>query len=280
MNELIVRQMALLEQSHWWFVARRKILVDLLGAAVGQRDRIVVVDLGCGAGGNLASLADRYRCIGVDPSAEAIRLAMQRHPGIEFLCGELPHRLPRATSQADVILAMDVLEHIEHDAEALKAVVDNAADGAAIVVTVPADMALWSPHDESHGHYRRYERDSFAQLWAGLPVATALLSYFNTRLYPLIRLARTWSRWRRKSWGEADTDLFLPPGTLNSLLCSVFAGEGRVLVDTLRSRRPRGYSYGASLVAILRKQTVVVRGNGASATPALRLESRPCATAF
>ncbi|MEO8498664.1 MAG: DUF1559 domain-containing protein, partial [Planctomycetota bacterium] len=123
-----------------------------------------------------------------------------------------------------------------------------------LIVTVPADMTLWSKHDETHGHYRRYDREQFEQLWAELPVQPILVSHFNSRLYPLIKLIRTINRWRGTSFGKADTDLKLPPQPVNRVLESIFAGEQKRLRAVLRQQRAAGYRRGVSLIALLQRE--------------------------
>ena len=59
-----------------------------------------------------------------------------------------------------------------------------ARPGTYFLLTVPADQGLWSEHDKSFGHYRRYDLHRFEQIWQGLPVTPLLASYYNTRLYP------------------------------------------------------------------------------------------------
>jgi hypothetical protein len=115
-------------------------------------------------------------------------------------------------------------------------------------------MRLWSPHDESHGHFRRYDRDRFERLWQGLPVARLLVSHFNARLYPAVRAIRTLNRWRGESTGAAGTDLKMGLPTVNRILRGIFSGEDKVLRDVLAGRRRRGYRSGVSLVALLRRE--------------------------
>ena len=74
-----------------------------------------VIDVGCGTGANLASLAADYRCIGIDTSPEAIRLARKRFPGVHFIHGFAPADLGRLIDDARLVLMMDVLEHVPDD---------------------------------------------------------------------------------------------------------------------------------------------------------------------
>ncbi|MGC4001909.1 MAG: hypothetical protein QM811_01660 [Pirellulales bacterium] len=59
---------------------------------------------------------------------------------------------------ADLVMLNDVLEHVRDDFLLLSRVMAELRPGAICLLTVPADMALWSPHDVAFGHYRRYDR--------------------------------------------------------------------------------------------------------------------------
>jgi trans-aconitate methyltransferase len=249
------------EDSHWWFTGRRRIMRDLVREVLPASGTSTVVDVGCGTGGNLAALAEDYHCVGIDPSREAVELARRRFPGRRFICGHAPADLGEVMEEARLILLMDVLEHVPDDFAFLSGLLAASAPGALFLVTVPANPSFWSAHDESNGHYRRYDVDRLRRTWAGLPVATLLLSHYNARLYPIADAVRSWSRWYGRATGRAGTDVSLPIRPVNEGLRAIFAGESRVLIDLLRRRRRRGYAAGLSLVALLRRGPgeVVVR---------------------
>jgi SAM-dependent methyltransferase len=243
-----------IEQRHWWFVGRRQILRRLAHEVLSPSPDAVVVDVGCGTGGNIAALADGYACTGIDTSAEAIQLARQRFPQVQFLEGIAPDGLGMLASQAQLFLLMDVLEHVDDDFAMFSSLLSAAAPGSHFIVTVPADDSLWSEHDESFGHYRRYDQARLERVWAGLPAKPLLVSYFNSRLLPLIRLIRGYNRRRGRAAGAAGTDFWLPSPPLNALLTATLAGEAKRLTRVLHGRRTRGYSAGASLIAVLRRE--------------------------
>ncbi len=245
---------AQIEERHWWFVARRRILSQLVRQiAPPAADRqSILIDIGCGTGANLAAFANDYRCIGIDTATEAIRLASSRFPRATFVCGFAPRDVGRWLKLASVVLITDVLEHVADDRGLLESIVAATAPEAQIVLTVPADMRLWSPHDEAFGHFRRYDRESFSNLWTGLPVQQRLLSHFNTRLYPIVRLVRGLNNWRGRAAGAANTDFKLPASPINRLLEAIFAGESRRLQNGVDGGTP-GYSRGVSLIAILER---------------------------
>jgi len=155
----------------------------------------------------------------------------------------------------DLFLLMDVLEHVPDDTALLAPLVTAAQPGSHFLITVPADMKLWSPHDVSFGHFRRYDRLRFERAWAGLPLTPVLVSYYNCRLYPLALLARTLSRLRKRAWGRAETDFTLPAQPVNKLLETIFSGESACLIHRMEGRRSAGYPVGVSLMAILRRET-------------------------
>jgi SAM-dependent methyltransferase len=245
---------AAIEQRHWWFLGRRAIMTKLVHHVLPPSKQALIADVGCGTGGNLKAFAQGYSCLGVDPSPEAIQLARQRFADVQFLCGPIPEVLNHIQQPVSLYLLMDVLEHVEDDFFLLSSILAAARPGAYLLLTVPADMRLWSPHDVSFGHYRRYDFQRFTRVWAGLPLTPLLVSYFNARLYPVARLIRMANRWRGRAAGTAGTDFRLEARPVNRLLQGVFAGESRVLVDLLEGRRAGGFPYGISLIALLRRE--------------------------
>lgn len=240
-----------MEDRHWWFTGRRRILQTLVRELATADSRIV--EVGCGTGGNLAEFARDFTCVGVDRSPDAIQLARRRFPHHEFHCGHAPAMLTELAP--DVVLLLDVLEHIEDDRGFFEEIVD-AAPRAVFLITVPADPRLWSPHDVALGHHRRYTPERFQAMWEKLPVECDFWSYFNSRLWPLTRAVRAISSRTGRTLGRRGTDLALPPGPINRLLARVFAGEARHLRDGLL-RRSGGfpgnpvYRRGVSLLAVL-----------------------------
>ena len=246
MDAALYRLHADVEQRHWWFVARRQIVLSLLTELLPPGKGHLVIDVGCGTGANAAALAAHYRVLGVDASQDAITLASERYPAISFMVAQSPLEVPHV-EQAGAFVLLDVLEHIEHDAPFLAAWVAAAAPGSWIIITVPADPNLWTGHDEAFGHYRRYTRKTLRQIWRQLPVETVMLSSFNSRLYPLIKMVRTVNKLRRKR----GSDLGLPSPFTNGILRAVFATEVHRLRRTLAGEP--GFSRGVSLIAVLRK---------------------------
>lgn len=241
-----------LEEAHWWFLGRRDIMRRIVRWALPPGGSLIV-DVGCGTGANIGSLSPDYKCVGVDPSAEGIRLAAERFPGVSFVRGQAPEDIQAHVEGADLFLMMDVLEHVPDDFRLLSSILALAKPGAQVLITVPAHPYLWSEHDLRLHHYRRYELPRLRRLWRGLPVTERLASYFNARLYPVARIARAVSRLRGRALGRGGTDLAMPPGPVNAVLRRTFAGESGVLLRLAEGQRRRGFRTGLSLIALIQR---------------------------
>lgn len=245
-----------LEMRHWWFLGRRAIIGDLVHFLVPPGKEHTITDMGCGTGGNIAGFAGEYTAFGIDASREAMNFAEKHMSDVVFThndAGDDLNKDARAILQkSDIILLMDVLEHVIDDSGMLTKICRSARAGTHIILTVPADMGLWSEHDVSFGHHRRYDRSGFRSLWSEPSVSELLLSYFNARLYPFVRLKRTMNRIKKSTDGLAGTDLKMNNRLVNYLLRKIFSGESGVLTGVLSGTRASGYKRGASLVAVLR----------------------------
>jgi SAM-dependent methyltransferase len=248
---------AAIEAEHWWFAARRAIVVRVIRQLIPASKDVTIADVGCGTGGNISALAGLYNCVGIDTSEEAIELARSRFSDVTFICGHAPKDLGPWKNTVDVFMLLDVLEHVEHDRAFFLELFDALRPGGHMLLTVPANMSLWSPQDVNYGHYRRYEPAQLQALWAGLPVSVRLFSFFNTYLYPLVKAVRTFNRLRNREWGEAGTDLSIPPRPVNKILTAIFAREGKVLAAALASDHRKGFPFGVSLMACVQKDEEV-----------------------
>ena len=183
-------EMAALEDHHWWFVGRRKLLWSLLRREGGVARGARVLDAGCGTGRNLVEFGG----IGVDPSPDAVAAARAR--GVEVVQAPV-EALPFADASFDLLLATDVLEHVEDDGAALRELRRVAAPGALLLVTVPAHPWLWSGHDEALHHRRRYRRAELLREVRAAGWEPAVATWWNAALLPAIALVRSFSRGSR-----------------------------------------------------------------------------------
>lgn len=237
------------EQHHWWFAARRRIVLHQLRREIDRHDEpLRLLDVGCGAGGMLDHLREFGDVTGVDPAPAAVRYAAGKGADVRF--GTLPHDLPFTTSEHfDVITLLDVLEHIDDDHASLRALHRLLEPGGLLLLTVPAFPSLWSGHDVVNEHKRRYTRSGLRQRLEGAGFDVRMLSFFNAALFPPIAGVRIVKRWLGGT--EAGGDLGEVPRPLNAVLRTVFAAERHVLgllplpfgvslIAVARARNPEG----------------------------------------
>jgi len=241
MDAALYPQMAALEQQHWWFVARRQIIERRL-QQLHLPANATILEAGCGTGGNLDMLARHGQVWAMELNAEA-RVFASRHQGATVAAGALPDQIPFAPQQFDLIVLLDVLEHLEDDQAALLALRQRLKPGGRLLLTVPAFPLLWSEHDTRHHHYRRYRRPSLRDGLVRAGFRLDKLSYFNFWLFPAVLAARLLQRALGRA---AQDDLALSPPWLNGLLRGLFGSE-RYLLDYV------SLPVGVSLLAVAQR---------------------------
>lgn len=217
--------MAAVEQRHWWFAGRRRVLaacITRLGLAPGAR----ILELGAGTGGNVALLQKFGTVTAVEMNEAARDIARARHAGADVRAGTLPHELPLAGQRFDLVCLFDVLEHVEDDAASLSAARALLAPGGFLLITVPAYKFLFGPHDEELHHKRRYEREELQARLRAAGFRIEKLTFINAALLPLALALRLLDRLLHRS---TPTGTGLPAPPLNALLAGVFGAEAWLL---------------------------------------------------
>lgn len=245
---------ARIEERHWWFAARRKIVRELLHELVPPSPDALIIDVGCGTGGNSGALSGDYRCVGIDSSKEAVDFATTRFRNARFIRGEVPDDLGGLVREARVFFLMDVLEHVADDFALFSRLAAEAPVGALFLITTPAHESLWSAHDVASKHYRRYDEKRLKRVWSGLPFTQLLFTPYNARLLPLVRVARSLNNALGRTSGDAGTDMRVPSAPVNAALRAVFAGESTYLRRSLRDGGGPAFADGVSYLAILRRE--------------------------
>jgi SAM-dependent methyltransferase len=219
-------------KEHWYFVGRLAVLRAVVGA-VRPPGHLRILELGCGSGNVLEEFAGLGEAVGMEVHPDLIAAA--RAGGLDVRQGSLPGDLVVPDGWADMVLMLDVVEHVDDDAGALRTARRALRPGGVLLVTVPAFAWLWSGHDVAVGHRRRYVAPALRALVAQAGFRVEHVSYFNTLLFPGAVLMRAWKRWR----GDTSHDMHRPPAPINRVLAATFGLE-RLLVP--RWRLPFGVS--------------------------------------
>jgi len=226
MEQDIYDEMAKQEGQHWWFVARRKYVQKLISKYFPPDSKYRVCEIGCGTGGNLEMLSQLGCVDAVELNESARQVAKSKEiKNVLGVCsGYLPDGIP-LTEKYDGVFSLDVIEHVENDLEAVKALKSLIAENGRLIVTVPAYQWLWSAHDEVNHHFRRYSKKTFLELFDSAGLKIRYVSYFNSILFPLALLSRITekispNKTATKTWGVK-----YPSVWVNALLKKIFELE-------------------------------------------------------
>ncbi|MFL6731806.1 MAG: class I SAM-dependent methyltransferase [Sphingomicrobium sp.] len=241
MERVIFERMAEQDQHHWWFVARRRILAEVIGRVVRPPKRARVLEVGCGTGHNLAMLGRFGKLDACELDAIARGMASDRL-GRPVLEARLPDLSMFKAGSYDLIALLDVLEHVPDDMGSLKEIRKLLKPGGALLLTVPANKWMWSAHDVAHHHFRRYAKGELQRLLTGAGFEVQLHTYFNSLLFPAVAAARIVGKLR----GSETADDAMPGARVNGILERVFGIEASLIG---RIRMP----FGVSLIAVVRR---------------------------
>lgn len=196
--------------DHWYYRAKFAALRALVGRSPAGR----VLDIGAGTGFFARQLllhTDFVAATCIDPGYPA---------DSDEIAGGKPLRFRRApgTEQADLVLLMDVLEHVPDDVALLKSYAAAAAPGTRFIISVPAFNWLWSEHDVFLEHYRRYTLGQIEAVVsaAGLRIETGC--YFYGAVLPLAAMQRLIGRLARRNDAPARSRMQVHGKLTNKVL--------------------------------------------------------------
>jgi len=241
MNDAEFKLHGEIEEDHWWFVGKRLILRALFEPEVEQER---VLDLGCGTGGILRHWAQRCRCVGIDVSELALEIS--RRKGVRALARGDLNRLPFRDHSFDTVLALDVLEHLDDDVRFLAGASRVCAPGGRMILSVPAFQLLWSKHDESFLHKRRYTARQLERVVRRAGLIPERTTYTNFWVFPVAAVWRLISYRLGVGRFAPRTDFWKLPRPLNQLLVGIYRLEARML-------RRVNLPVGVSAVCVARK---------------------------
>jgi 2-polyprenyl-3-methyl-5-hydroxy-6-metoxy-1,4-benzoquinol methylase len=234
-----------IERVHWWYVARRKIVFDWVFRVLANYSGPRILDVGCGTGFNVEYLQTRghSRVMGLDFSAEALTFCRSRNL-TNCVCGDAT-RIPLRQETFDVIMAWDMIEHLEDDRQALREFARLLRHGGSVIIFAPAFNFLWGLQDEVSHHRRRYTAGELRQKLKAAGLSVKKLTYANMFLFPLIWAGRMVLRLTGNDiQGTSENDL--SPDWSSGLLQAIFSAECPLL-------RYVDFPFGVSLLCVAEK---------------------------
>lgn len=174
--------------EHWYYRAKAEAMLRCLKPIEARR----ILDVGAGSGffsKYLLTHTGATAAVCVDPYYSRDR------SDIIAAGKSIEYRRACDFVDADLVLMMDVLEHVEDDVALIREYTAKVREHTRFLITVPAFSFLWSGHDVFLGHKRRYTLSRLQQsaVNAGLRIEKA--HYFFGIVFPLAVVVRLGKKW-------------------------------------------------------------------------------------
>lgn len=240
MEDIMYKLIYQTEQKNWWYKVRRRIIQRLINR-YKLCQQPMILDVGCGTGLLLKELERMGKVYGIDSSSLAVSFCKTR--GISDVKQGDATNIPFDDCTFDVVLALDILEHVKDDYLALREIKRVVKKQGVIIIFVPAFKFLWGKSDKISRHYRRYAKKELINLIERNNLKILRFSYFNFFLFIPIALSRMLVRiFNIKIKSEND----LKFNFINNILYGIFWCEIFLLKHT-------NFPFGVSMLLVCKK---------------------------
>lgn len=245
MDPFLYDEFYAIERHHWWAVGMRGIFHMLLADPLAAMTSPRLLDVGCGTGITLEEFGRYGRILGLDLAWPALQYTRRRDLSLPLVQGDLA-RLPLAADSLDIVLAFDVIEHLDDDLGGLEEIRRVLRRSGVVLLNVPAFASLWSGKDTANHHRRRYRREGLRLELESAGFRVERITYTNSALFPAIWCVRQLQRAMGRPWNSGTE--YHPSPWLNRALLQVLRIERRVL-------RFVDLPFGTSVTCLARKET-------------------------
>jgi SAM-dependent methyltransferase len=174
-----------LREGHFWFDHREACILDAVHACLRGSEGARILEFGCGDGHVLAALSHQHTAFGLERHLEDL-IAARRDAPLSVVAGE--GGAPPFSRSFDLVGLFDVVEHVGDDVGLLRIASSLARPRGWVLLTVPADPALWTALDEFAGHERRYTRAMVEDLCGNASLELVNVAPMFRFLWPLARV--------------------------------------------------------------------------------------------
>lgn len=233
--------------NHWWLRGHHIIVRSLIKKYLSNQ-RIIkganCLDIGCSGGYGLDFLKEFGRPYGFDISFEGLSFYKQR----DYVMAKADAtRIPFKDKTFDVILLLEVAEHVEDDRLLFREIHRITKDSANIFVMVPVYNILWGSHDVKYLHKRRYSKRGFISLIESSDMTIKSMTFMHPHLFIPLLLLRLFDRMMSKQKMGARDDFISLGKVLDSLLFYTVMLENMLIQKV-------SFPFGICLFAVVQKK--------------------------
>lgn len=236
-----------LSDNHCWFMARRKLILGLI-KHLNIKPEQNILEIGCGWGALVRELNKNkfLKTWGNDISDEAIAYCNSRK--MNNILKMDAAKLNYDSDYFDVIIAADVLEHIEDEGAALKEAYRVLKKDGIFIIMVPAFHFLWSEHDVINAHFRRYTKSELRNGLEKNKFRILKSSYWNISLFfPVLAI-----KFLKKSFSfliktSPSDEFYLLNPVLNKIILRILNTENKIILNLFN------LPFGVSVLTVAKK---------------------------
>jgi len=226
MKNFVYNQIPDLEKNNWWFQGRRKIILTIIDSIFKNKNDLVILDAGCG-GGSIINILEKYgKVFGIDNSKKMVKLC--RFNQKEVVLGKL-EKIPFEDNKFDLVVALEVLEHIKKDLLALKEINRVLKPGGYLFLSVPAFKFLWGNQDVAANHKRRYSEKQLIKQLNLAGFVNNKINFMNFIFFIPIAIVRVLRRFISREKPELDSKYFDNKTIINKFFAEIFKIEAKIL---------------------------------------------------
>lgn len=227
MNYGLLKEMYAMEEDYWWHRGKRANVLFQIKRFARNKD-LKILDVGCGTGYLLKELQNEViNAYGIDISIQSLAFCKKR--GIKNLKHWDIEKNPYPQITFDVVLALDVIEHIQDDNKAMKNIAKSLNKDGIVIFASPAFPFLWSYWDELAGHFRRYDKKSLVKLFEDSGFKIEFISYTNVLIFlPVVAIRIIKQKLGIKKLNDNTSDFVKVPILINVTLYLILRFEAFV----------------------------------------------------
>jgi SAM-dependent methyltransferase len=234
------------EKIGWWDTSRRNLIMNRIKLISNFKEKPYILDFGCGTGGMLEELQEFSVAYGCDKEDIAIEFCGKR--GLTNIVKIRDKTIPFKDNYFDIVIALDVLEHIEDDFFNICELNRVLRHKGFLLITVPAFMLLWTTRDKRLHHFRRYNKKPLANKLkdAGFIIRKCTYMHFFYFIPLLIIYKLKYLINRKNKVSDIKTNYSKVPRLINSFLIKILNFESFLM-------KYINFPFGVSIFCIAQK---------------------------
>lgn len=236
-------------ENSFWVSSRNRLFKRIVQDHLVAAGKTKFLEIGCGTGGFIEKIVDNesLEITGSEIYLRGLLYAKKNLPNVDFIQFDVTKGV--VGNEFDIIVAFDVIEHIENDVAAISNINKMLHKGGSFIVTVPQHMFLWSKLDEIVKHKRRYSRRDLVAKLQSNGFDISYCTSFLFALFPLMLISRIFDR--RRDQSNFDEDALEKRVKFSNVLNWVF--DHLMRIDEAFIKLGISLPFGGTLVVVAKK---------------------------